>query len=133
MAPRYLLCLVCIVLIESLKAEDLDLVEVHPDVGPIVGFRYQYDVADGDVQLSKTIDTFLGIPYGEAPIGEGRFRKPEEKAPWTETWNATFDRPMCWQIPLDVPGLPPQDEDCLYLNIWSPDVQVCGDLEFIKA
>lgn len=125
MAWRKLFCLISIILIEFSIAQDLDLVEVFPDVGPIVGFRYQYDVDDGDVQLSKTIDTFLGIPYGEPPIAEGRFRKPQAKKEWTEPWNATFDRPMCWQVPVDVPGLPYQDEDCLYLNVWSPDVTVC--------
>lgn len=122
MAWRNLFCLISIVLIEFSIAQDLDLVEVYPDVGPIVGFRYQYRVDDGDVQLSKTIDTFLGIPYGEPPIDEGRFRKPQPKKEWTEPWNATFDRPMCWQVPVDVPGLPYQDEDCLYLNVWSPNV-----------
>ncbi|KAJ8036044.1 Cholinesterase [Holothuria leucospilota] len=128
MAWRNLLRLSCIFVISSLNAEDLDLVEVYPDVGPIVGFRYQYNVNDGDAQLSKQIDTYLGIPFGEAPIGEGRFRKPKVKKHWTEPWNATFYRPRCWQIPLNVPSQPGQDEDCLYLNIWSPVVKVRANL-----
>lgn len=105
---------------------DMNLVEVITGSGPITGYSYDYTVDSGSVQLNKTVDTFLGIPYAEPPIGDLRFRKPVPKSPWTDSLNATMDRPMCWQAPVELPGLPPQDEDCLYLNIWSPDVQVCS-------
>ncbi|XP_071825216.1 cholinesterase-like [Apostichopus japonicus] len=105
---------------------DMNLVEVITGSGPITGYSYDYTVDSGSVQLNKTVDTFLGIPYAEPPIDDLRFRKPVPKSPWTDTLNATMDRPMCWQAPVELPGLPPQDEDCLYLNIWSPDVQLEG-------
>ncbi|KAJ8036360.1 Acetylcholinesterase [Holothuria leucospilota] len=125
MAWRFQVILVCMVFSDTLQLahSNLDIVEVDTDLGPIAGFRYKYDVDSGGIQFSENINTFLGIPYAEAPVGDRRFRKPEAKIPWTQPWNATFDRPMCWQLPVDLSNYPPQDEDCLYLNIWSPDVE----------
>ena len=67
--------------------------------------------------------SWRGIPYAAPPVGDARFRAPDDVEPWEGVRNAgTFGAP-CWQPPtlLD----PGQDdyygsEDCLTLNIWRP-------------
>lgn len=73
---------------------------------------------------------FRGVPYAKPPVGALRFRRPEPPAPWEGIRDAKTFSPRCPQAALngmdfygkefyDVP-LPPQNEDCLYLNIWTP-------------
>jgi para-nitrobenzyl esterase len=74
--------------------------------------------ADGSVR-------FLGIPYGEPPIGDLRFAPPVARAPWSGTFDAAAFGPRPPQPPMQTPfgGPPPvgpEDEDCLRLNIYSP-------------
>ncbi|XP_072264154.1 cholinesterase [Pyxicephalus adspersus] len=80
--------------------------------------------------FSKTITAFLGIPYGEPPIGALRFKRPEPVNPWTGVWNATKYGNSCYQyVDQTFPGFSGAEmwnpntelsEDCLYLNIWIP-------------
>uniref|UniRef100_A0A1I8H5P7 COesterase domain-containing protein n=1 Tax=Macrostomum lignano TaxID=282301 RepID=A0A1I8H5P7_9PLAT len=65
----------------------------------------------------KEIERFLGIPYAQPPTGDLRFAKPALK----DIANATIDAqtmpkacPQAWNTTLE------EDEDCLYLNIWTP-------------
>ena len=69
----------------------------------------------------------LGIPYGLAPVGDQRFRRPVA-APAPD-WSRTYDRfgPAPVQDPNGpfsgtVPGMAVAevDEDCLTLNVWTP-------------
>lgn len=81
--------------------------------------------------MGRTVHQFLGIPYARPPIGDLRFRKP---VPIRRGWPGRRRRAKKWPrrcITLDekVAGtLIEQNftnieasEDCLYLNIWTPD------------
>lgn len=80
--------------------------------------------------FSKTITAFLGIPYGEPPVGALRFKRPEPVKSWTGVWNATKYGNSCYQyVDQTFPGFSGAEmwnpntelnEDCLYLNIWMP-------------
>ncbi|XP_045468176.1 juvenile hormone esterase-like [Harmonia axyridis] len=65
---------------------------------------------------------FQGIPFAEPPIGKRRFLPPESKKNWTGTLNATRDIPSCMQVakPDSTMKL---SEDCLVLNVYSPDLK----------
>ncbi len=68
---------------------------------------------------------FLGIPYGEAPVGELRFAAPVARAPWQGTFDATDFGPRPPQPPMQTAlGVPepqgPMGEDCLRLNVHTP-------------
>lgn len=64
---------------------------------------------------------FRGIPYAEPPIGDLRFKDPEPVKPWGDKIiDGTRDGPTCVQYhsfhgPLGT-------EDCLILNVYTPDL-----------
>ena len=68
---------------------------------------------------------FKGIPYASPPVGELRFRAPQEASSWRGVREATEFGPRAMQVPsealeaiLGTPkDQPPMDEDCLYLNV----------------
>jgi para-nitrobenzyl esterase len=70
--------------------------------------------------------TFLGIPFAAPPVGERRWAPPAPVEPWSGELDATAFGPPPPQ-PHRVPisdfawgPIPPGDEDCLYLNVWTP-------------
>jgi para-nitrobenzyl esterase len=68
---------------------------------------------------------FKGIPYGEAPEGELRFRPPLMKAPWSGILKATAFGPISVQTNEDYPAWRDeghQSEDCLVANVWTPSL-----------
>ncbi|KAK7100334.1 neuroligin-4, X-linked-like [Littorina saxatilis] len=75
------------------------------------------------------LDTFLGIPFAAPPVGPLRFKAPQPPASWTGTRDSTRFSAMCPQLAggnktLDLPI----SEDCLYLNIYSPNAQTNDSL-----
>ncbi len=73
---------------------------------------------------------FKGVPYAKPPVGPRRFRRPEPPEPWDGVRPCKEFSGRCPQADLngmdfygrefyDVP-LPAHDEDCLYLNVWTP-------------
>jgi para-nitrobenzyl esterase len=69
---------------------------------------------------------FKGIPYGEAPEGELRFRPPVMKSPWSGLRKATAFGPICVQTNEDYPAWcdeTPVSEDCLVANVWTPTLE----------
>lgn len=68
------------------------------------------------------VRVFRGIPYAAAPIGPLRWSPPEPAAGWRGTRDAMEFAAACPQ-----PArrdrrrrIGPTDEDCLYLNVWTP-------------
>jgi len=87
-------------------------VEVRTASGAVAG----HDV-DG-------VAVFRGIPYAAPPTGALRWRPPQPPAPWPETRSADAFGKACPQRrdkSIDQAGDPgPVDEDCLFLNVWTP-------------
>ena len=72
---------------------------------------------------------FKGIPYAEPPVGRLRWLPPHPVKKWDGVRLAKEYGAMAPQAamvaPPDSPGVPsfgnvPQNEDCLFLNIWTP-------------
>lgn len=96
--------------------------------GPVVGLQ-----VDG-------VRIFRGIPYAAPPIGELRWKAPQPPPPRERPLNAVCFGPSCPQKPRVNPQTAPQssadffgsvgamDEDCLYLNIWTPEGATAHDL-----
>lgn len=104
---------VCVVCLVGCGSGGLE--QVRLESGPIFGTRE----AVGDRQIW----IFEGIPYAAPPVGESRWRPPQPVEPWETPLACTAYGPACPQP--DMFGLfslaaGPADEDCLYLNVWSP-------------
>jgi len=63
---------------------------------------------------------FLGIPYAAPPVGDLRFRPPAPAEPWVGVLDAAAFSPACPQLE-SLTGTASENEDCLYLNVWTPD------------
>ena len=77
------------------------------------------------------IKIFKGVPYGANTAGQNRFMPPEDPAPWSGVRDALHYGPSTPQSDPGVPravsalstasaNLPPESEDCLVLNVWTP-------------
>jgi para-nitrobenzyl esterase len=64
---------------------------------------------------------FLGIPFAAPPIGNLRWKPPQEAAPWAATLPATAAGPVCPQNNPAGSTTVIGNENCLRLNIWTPN------------
>jgi len=76
-------------------------------------------------EADASIGVFRGIPYAQPPVGDLRWRAPQDLASWTGVRHATKFGAACWQSYSDDAfvwsrGEFPRSEDCLHLNIWQP-------------
>ncbi len=78
------------------------------------------------------ITSFKGIPFAASPTGENRWRAPQPAEDWEGVFLAHDFAPISmqaktvidvkniytreWSVDPDIP----MDEDCLYLNVWTP-------------
>jgi para-nitrobenzyl esterase len=80
----------------------------------------------GDIRgyIQDGLDVYLGIPYVKPPTGVRRFKASEYPANWNGVLDAYEYGAVCPQaydpIELDNPKEKLNQEDCLTLNIWSP-------------
>ena len=68
-----------------------------------------------------TVDEFLGIPYAAPPTGSLRWRPPQPPPEWQGLRDATQFAPSCPQPPGPFAPPGPFSEDCLYLNVYTPN------------
>jgi para-nitrobenzyl esterase len=61
---------------------------------------------------------FMGIPFAQPPIGNLRWREPMPVKPWSGVRGALSYGSPCVQIGRQSPS---GSEDCLYLNVWTPE------------
>jgi len=95
---------------------DLAGVVVKTNAGPVEG------------RVSDGIASFLGIPFAAPPFGANRFRPPQPPEPWTKARTAHEYGAVPPQPPYPEPfrhilgDSGSSGEDCLNLNVWTPDV-----------
>ncbi|UOY88042.1 carboxylesterase/lipase family protein [Bacillus glycinifermentans] len=81
-----------------------------------------YGSLKGTVQNGVRI--WKGNPYAKPPLGEWRFKAPQEIDPWKGVREATEFGPICPQpegLLFQSPEKVEKSEDCLYLNVFAPN------------
>lgn len=73
----------------------------------------QYGPVQGKAQGSHLV--WYGIPYAAAPVGDARWRAPQEPAGWTDPLDCTAPAPAAYQVS----SAPIGTEDCLRLDVYS--------------
>jgi para-nitrobenzyl esterase len=82
----------------------------------------QYGMVQGAQE--GTISSWKGIPFAQPPMGALRFRPPQPPEAWSNVRQTTQFGPMAMQppsMPAELLRRLSMSEDCLTLNIWSPD------------
>jgi len=91
----------------------------------------------GQVQghANGSVSEFLGIPFAKPPVDSLRWRAPQDPASWSTVLVADSFAPACPQKYFSqlnpVGGTVDStfgSEDCLYLNIWTPNVSSTAGL-----
>ncbi len=78
---------------------------------------------EGDVQgvVANGVSEFLGVPYAAPPVGELRWQPPQAVIPWMQTLAADKFGKTCAQPARGIFTVPSNNEDCLYLNVYTAD------------
>ncbi|XP_049882214.1 acetylcholinesterase isoform X2 [Pectinophora gossypiella] len=109
---------------------------VNTNFGQVQGFKvYLYDNPDPDSgyrpwltpveRIQGEVSVFLGIPYARPPVLEGRFKPPRQHPGWqlmqAVDWGPACPQPV--KFTGATKGIRDMDEDCLYLNVFSPNTE----------
>lgn len=76
-----------------------------------------------DNEYGGTYCSFKGIPYAAPPVGDLRFKEPQPPKPWNGVRPAKEFGPISLQFNWLVSETPIGSEDCLYLNVYTPDIK----------
>ena len=146
---KRVLRLLCFLLLVCLLTGILFLtvgpVKRHPAVeGGNGGVTDIVTVADGELTgvytADRAVEVYAGIPYAAPPVGDLRWREPQDPEPWEGVLAADSFAPMSMQVQnsviysslaqiigyhdykvsLDDNYRDANSEDALYLNIWKP-------------
>lgn len=90
------------------------MTRVKVSQGELEGALCEYD--------SLNYLAFKGIPYAKPPIGDLRFKAPEPPDNWEGVRDATQHGPVCPQYNSRLDRLETGSEDCLYLNIYTKNL-----------
>lgn len=92
--------------------------------------RVSLQIAQGTLlgRDEQGLQVFRGIPFAGAPVGEWRWRPPRPAPAWRGVRDAGEFGPVCPQVLQ--PGYTKEDleqrpmsEDCLQLNVWTPQAR----------
>ncbi|XP_078603168.1 pyrethroid hydrolase Ces2e-like [Branchiostoma floridae x Branchiostoma japonicum] len=127
---------VCTVVILSLTGGS-DAIVVSTTYGDVRGSEFLTSSVVGNA-VFDCVFTFKGIPYAAPPVGDLRWRPPQDPASWTGIRDVTEFGSRCPQVEytLDQPiynelfayRSNSSSEDCLFLNVYTPNVSATANL-----
>ncbi len=101
----------------------------------------QYGEIRGTYSTDGMVEIYAGVPYAAPPVGDLRWKEPQDPEKWEGVKDTVTFAPVCMQSrnsPFiqylynsigrhdpdgDREDKAPMSEDCLYLNIWKPAEQ----------
>jgi para-nitrobenzyl esterase len=95
---------------------DASAAVLEPQTGTVI--QLQPGIVEG--KLVGSTREFLGIPYAQPPLGKLRFAPPQPIAAWSPIRAAIAFGPACPQPQGPLSSPTPSDEDCLYMNVYTP-------------
>jgi len=125
-------------ILTSLCVFGLTLIVLNVQMSGATGVvvKTEYGRVKGFIDEETHTFTWLGIPYAKPPIGELRWKPPQDPDPWSGILKTENFGNACAQVGglygppapgepfgfsiLDYLNLPSGSEDCLTLNIWRP-------------
>src|SRR5580704_12693773 len=117
------------------EAQAANPLRIETTKGPVRGFYCTGTATGGPAQRCTVPGTaaFLGIPYAKPPVGSLRWVAPQPHAKWTSVLVANRFANTCAQIvTLGVFAGPANiNEDCLYLNVFTPNLNPSAKLPVI--
>lgn len=102
-------------IIVPVQAKDKHTPAVKTNYGVLKGY------IDDEVMIWK------GVPYAKPPVGELRWKAPEDPDPWKGIREAVYPANKCTQLKTTPEWIrtgeidPDSSEDCLYLDIYRPN------------
>jgi para-nitrobenzyl esterase len=92
------------------------------DADPTIqrGTRIRIDSGEIEGEVDGAARRFLGVPFAAPPIGALRWKPPQPVTPWDGVRPTTAFSGKCPQNGGLLGGASDQ-EDCLYLNVWTPE------------
>ncbi|XP_065217533.1 acetylcholinesterase-like [Planococcus citri] len=102
------------------------IVLVRGDINLIVKTHSGTIKGTRNVGIDRMFNVFYSIPYAEPPVGELRFQAPVPVKSWSGIRDATQPPPVCMQPQkfTEINGPTLGQEDCLYLNVYVPNILV---------
>ena len=120
MEKRIAFRLSALLLLPALAVGPMAVAQTAASVGPQV--KTTHGIIEGVVEKSG-VRSFKGIPYAQPPVGELRWKEPQEGADWPGVRVCNHFGPRAMQPPIYsdmVFRSAGMSEDCLYLNVWAP-------------
>ena len=93
----------------------------------------------GVVSDDGLVEVFAGVPFAAPPVGDLRWKEPQDVVPWEGVYNADHFAPMAMQVQNNAffnflmnlytnqktsrTYHAQMSEDCLYLNVWRPSAE----------
>lgn len=77
-------------------------------------------------EIVEGVHRFRGVPYAEPPFGQNRFLAPVVRSRWDGVLDAYEYGRICPQTGGPAAGSEAEGEDCLNLNLWTPDPAAKG-------
>ncbi|XP_035681009.1 liver carboxylesterase 1-like [Branchiostoma floridae] len=130
----FVVCTVVILLVLPRKSDAVVVSTTHGDVR---GSEFLTSSVVGNAVFDRVF-TFKGIPYAAPPVGHLRWRPPQDPSRWTGIRDVTEFGSRCPQYEFPLPGPIHIEvmgsggiaisEDCLFLNVYTPDVSATANL-----
>jgi para-nitrobenzyl esterase len=89
--------------------------------------KTDYGKLKGYVDEDKEVLVWKGVPYAQPPLGDSRWKAPEDPEPWHGVRDATQPAKKCTQLLTTKEWIrtgvvdPESSEDCLYVDIYRPE------------
>jgi para-nitrobenzyl esterase len=84
---------------------------------PLVATRFGLALGQEDADRTWV---WKAIPYARPPVGDLRWRAPQDPLPWSGVRRQAGFNGGCTRLSDAIPGWIVGSEDCLYLNVWRP-------------